>query len=181
MSSSQNKPLSVNDRQVGGTHYSAPYQHWDFVIDGGLSYMEAQITRYVARHRKKNGAEDIEKAIHYAEKLSTEAIAVSVLPNPFQGSARKAATRFITENGLVGTKEAQIILEASCWTDHRRDPPHIVMLLQDLLRDTYRGVGVSIMDPGEDERRQRAYDLARNSIPVEGPIDREGGTPARPR
>lgn len=60
---------SPNNRQVGGDHYSSSYQHWDFVEDVGLGYLEAQATRYVARWRKKNGLEDLQKADHYLEKL----------------------------------------------------------------------------------------------------------------
>src|SRR5579871_5220121 len=59
----------ANSRQVGGSHYRASYQHWDLVADAGLPYFPAQITRYAGRWRKKNGVQDVEKAIHYFEKL----------------------------------------------------------------------------------------------------------------
>lgn len=59
-----------NARQVGGAHYGgAQYQHWDWVVENNLGYLEAQITKYVARHRAKNGRQDLEKALHYADKL----------------------------------------------------------------------------------------------------------------
>lgn len=60
---------TANTRQVGGSHYAGAYQHWDFVLDSGMGYLEAQITRYIDRHEKKKGREDVEKALHYAEKL----------------------------------------------------------------------------------------------------------------
>ena len=66
MSSPQAPP---NTRQVGGAHYNATYQHWDLVADSGIGYFEGQITKYVTRWQKKNGAQDVEKAIHYFEKL----------------------------------------------------------------------------------------------------------------
>lgn len=60
---------SANDRQVGGTHYASEYQHWDFVVDAGLGYFEAQISKYGTRHRKKAGKQDLEKAGHFCDKL----------------------------------------------------------------------------------------------------------------
>lgn len=65
---------SANDRQVGGAHYNPGavagfYQHWDFVVDVRLPYLEAQATRYIDRHQKKNGRQDLEKALHYIQKL----------------------------------------------------------------------------------------------------------------
>lgn len=62
--------MSANDKQVGGSHYQSEYQHWDLMIDlYGQDYPKAQITRYVSRWRKKNGVQDLEKSVHYAEKL----------------------------------------------------------------------------------------------------------------
>jgi hypothetical protein len=58
-----------NRRQVGGTHYRASYGHWDLAADVGLGYFEGSITKYIYRWRKKNGVQDVEKAIHYYEKL----------------------------------------------------------------------------------------------------------------
>jgi len=60
---------NANERQVAGTHYNSVFQHWDFVEETGLDYIPAQITRYLARWRKKNGEEDIEKSLHYMDKF----------------------------------------------------------------------------------------------------------------
>lgn len=65
--------MNANDIQVGGSHYRSEYQHWDFVgrcLKG--RYLEGQITKYIARHHKKNGLEDVQKARHYAVKLLEE-------------------------------------------------------------------------------------------------------------
>lgn len=59
----------ANQRQVGGTHYAAAYQHWDFVLDCELGYLEGCATKYVLRWRQKGGFQDLEKAIHYCEKM----------------------------------------------------------------------------------------------------------------
>ena len=60
--------IDVNQKQVGGTHYNqVSVQHWDLVIFNKLPYLEAQITKYVTRWKKKHGAHDVEKSIHYLE------------------------------------------------------------------------------------------------------------------
>ena len=72
--------MSANDRQVGGTHYGEDYQHWDFAIDTRMPYIEGQITKYVDRHGRKNGRQDLEKAKHFAEKLFEAATTGAVAP-----------------------------------------------------------------------------------------------------
>ena len=62
------KLTHANSMQVGGSHYKTEYQHWDWVPNVGLPYYLAQISRYVTRWRKKNGLEDVRKAIHYTQK-----------------------------------------------------------------------------------------------------------------
>lgn len=58
----------ANDRQVGGTHYAAEYQHWDWIADIALPYLPATCSKYLKRWRKKNGFEDLEKSHHYLLK-----------------------------------------------------------------------------------------------------------------
>jgi hypothetical protein len=61
----------ANTRQPGGSHYrGASYQHWDFVAECDLGYFEAQFTKYLCRHKAKNGLEDVRKVDHFAEKLA---------------------------------------------------------------------------------------------------------------
>lgn len=59
----------ANDRQVDGTHYATPFQHWDLAAEAELGYFEGQISKYTTRHRKKNGLVDLDKAIHLTQKL----------------------------------------------------------------------------------------------------------------
>ena len=59
----------ANEKQVGGSHYRSEMQHWDFVEDNGVGYLEGCATKYVTRWRKKNGLQDLEKAGHYIDKL----------------------------------------------------------------------------------------------------------------
>ena len=62
--------MSANNRQVGGNHYKSDdgIQHWDLVNMLNLNYFEGQITKYLLRSRKKNGIQDLEKALHFLEK-----------------------------------------------------------------------------------------------------------------
>lgn len=60
----------ANDVQVGGDHYKKQkIQHWDYVISNDIPYMEAQIIKYAGRWRNKNGLQDLEKALHFLQKL----------------------------------------------------------------------------------------------------------------
>lgn len=58
----------ANKLQIGGDHYKVSIEHWDFVVANDLNYFEGQITKYVARCRKKNGVEDLKKAQHFLQK-----------------------------------------------------------------------------------------------------------------
>lgn len=58
----------ANKVQHGGDHYRSDFQHWDLVPRMGLSYFAGCASKYIARHRKKNGREDLEKAAHFIQK-----------------------------------------------------------------------------------------------------------------
>lgn len=60
----------ANDIQEGGMHYqNDPIQVWDFIVANNIPYLEGNVIKYVVRHKKKNGLEDLKKAKHYIEKL----------------------------------------------------------------------------------------------------------------
>jgi hypothetical protein len=63
---------TANDTQVGGGHYKTSdpraQEHWDIVRFHKLDYFQGQITKYVMRHRNKNGLEDLKKAAHVLQK-----------------------------------------------------------------------------------------------------------------
>ena len=63
--------MSVNEKQVGGDHYRSRCQHWDYAELNGLRYTEGCATKYATRNRKKHEDPrmDLEKAIHYVEKV----------------------------------------------------------------------------------------------------------------
>lgn len=59
----------VNEKQVGGHHYRAAYQHWDWCVDISMAYLEGCATKYVLRWKQKGGRQDLEKARHFVEKI----------------------------------------------------------------------------------------------------------------
>lgn len=60
----------AKDVQVGGNHYrDMAIQPWEFCQRNELNYAESNVVKYVCRHRKKNGKQDLEKAIHNIQML----------------------------------------------------------------------------------------------------------------
>lgn len=61
---------AANDSQVGGVHYKSAAQHWDYAVyNFGRGYLRGQVTKYVYRWRKKHGVQDLQKALHFLQKL----------------------------------------------------------------------------------------------------------------
>ena len=62
--------MSANDSQVAGKHYKEKaIQPWDYIALNGIGYLEGCAIKYLTRHKEKNGADDVKKAIHYCQKL----------------------------------------------------------------------------------------------------------------
>jgi len=59
--------LNAKARQVGGDHYQMPIQPIEFIQKNNIPYCEANAIKYLCRHRKKNGAEDLLKAKQYID------------------------------------------------------------------------------------------------------------------
>ena len=58
------------ETQEGGSHYkNMAIQPVEFIHGNSLPYLEGNVLKYVVRHRNKNGAEDIKKAIHYCQLI----------------------------------------------------------------------------------------------------------------
>jgi hypothetical protein len=72
--------MPANDSQIGGDHYKAEYQYWDFAHDVRLPYVPATAGKYIARWRKKDGSVDLQKALHYLEK--TIELNIAYVPSP---------------------------------------------------------------------------------------------------
>lgn len=61
--------MSANEKQIGGNHYKSTMECWDYILSNELGYLEGTAIKYLTRWRKKNGVEDLKKAIHFIEKL----------------------------------------------------------------------------------------------------------------
>jgi hypothetical protein len=89
-----------NSYQVGGDHYKTTYEHWDFVLNTGIGYLEGCATKYIARWRKSDKPGDLRKAQHYTAKLLAEfRTAYPRLRMP-QTSLRRELAAFITANRI---------------------------------------------------------------------------------
>ena len=60
----------ASSQQVGGDHYcKMAIQPAEYAQLNNLNFIEGCVVKYVSRHRNKNGAEDIKKAIHFLNLL----------------------------------------------------------------------------------------------------------------
>lgn len=60
-------PLS---EQIGGDHYKGfAIQPVEFIHANSIPFLEACAIKYLCRHRKKGGRQDLEKARHYIDLL----------------------------------------------------------------------------------------------------------------
>lgn len=86
----------ANDIQHGGDHYKgAEYQHWDWANDCRLHGLTWAATKYAARWRKKDGEQDVNKAIHYCDKAMEVGVVGSSVGKRFE-----YYWRFVTNNAI---------------------------------------------------------------------------------
>lgn len=58
--------MSALEVQEGGNHYKdLKIQPVEYIHTNGLDFFQGNVVKYVTRHKAKNGAQDIRKAIHY--------------------------------------------------------------------------------------------------------------------
>ena len=126
--------MSVNEKQVGGEHYRSPVQHWDYVELNGLRYTEGCATKYATRNRKKHEDPrmDLEKAIHYVEKVQDMYRNGVLLPRP--APVVITPEEFATANGLT-EDEAEVVRILTFW----ESDPELTRAIE-LLREMIEGV-----------------------------------------
>lgn len=96
--------------QEGGDHYQVKYQHWDWVLEAEIGYLAGNASKYISRWRKKNGIQDLSKALTYIDKM----IVTRDIPSAdwhYRSSRWKIAIltdRFIESAGLT-EEEGNII------------------------------------------------------------------------
>ena len=64
-------PQKDNDPINNPTHYDMPIQPLDFIRANRehLCFMSANVIKYVCRHKRKNGRQDLEKAMTYLKMM----------------------------------------------------------------------------------------------------------------
>jgi hypothetical protein len=63
-------PKSALDVQEGGNHYKTlGIQPVEYIQKNNLDYFQGNVVKYVTRHKSKNGAEDVKKALHYCQLI----------------------------------------------------------------------------------------------------------------
>lgn len=69
----ESQEMSYKTKQIGGDHYSGfAIPPIDFVVKNKLGFLEGNAIKYIVRHGKKNGKEDLLKAVHYIEMMIEE-------------------------------------------------------------------------------------------------------------
>ena len=102
--------MNANDIQHGGDHYrnDQGVQHWDFVAANfGTAYLIGNATKYISRYKKKGGLLDLNKALHYVQKLREVRKDGAVEVTPFANRITVAA--FCHANDIEAL-ESDIIL-----------------------------------------------------------------------
>lgn len=119
--------------QVGGNHYAAEYQHWDWAEEVRLGCMEYAATKYLTRWRKKDSLQDLKKAKSYVQKLIELVVnknrknRANFIPGAFE--------RFCTQNEVSG-RERDICIILTYW--HTEDQlATVVSMIQDIIYDNF--------------------------------------------
>lgn len=62
--------VSALDTQVQGSHYKdMKIQPVEFIHANSVAFMEGNVIKYILRHKAKNGAADVRKALHYCQLI----------------------------------------------------------------------------------------------------------------
>lgn len=64
------KDGSRDGHEVGGTHYGKmTIEPWDYIYANKLDFDSGNVVKYISRHKDKNGAEDVKKAISFCKHI----------------------------------------------------------------------------------------------------------------
>lgn len=107
-----------NERQIGGDHYATKQgpQHWDYAIQVlDNRYLEGNITKYVARHRRKNGRQDLEKALHYLDKLRSAYDSRLVFRPDLMSNDKKKIVAEFCDSAKLNMDEEGVMVMCAEW------------------------------------------------------------------
>lgn len=111
--------MNAHVEQVGGDHYQAQYQHWDWSAETGLGCLEYAATKYIARWGKKpgEGVEGLRKAITYLQKIKALGITFCSPAGLRPMRSQWRLEQFLTSSGLDGDSR-EIISIIDGWMGH---------------------------------------------------------------
>lgn len=95
--------MKATDIQIGGNHYKDMImQPIELINTLECSFIQGCIIKYISRYKAKNGAQDIEKCIHYAE------MAIQLKDRKYYRSDTyiKETNLFVAKISLLYCKEA---------------------------------------------------------------------------
>ena len=91
--------MKAFDTQVGGTHYSKyKIQPTEFFIANDIGFAEANVCKYMLRHKDKDGIKDILKAIHYIAMIVEKVY-------PDEKEIQEGLHKVLKEKGVVVVKQ----------------------------------------------------------------------------
>ena len=107
--------MSSYDTQVGGDHYKdMKIQPSEFINKNKMQFAEGNAIKYICRHQKKGGKQDLEKAKHYIDMIierdygddtyKSQTFEVS-LPNDLSISYDDVETRQMRQPQLFETED----------------------------------------------------------------------------
>lgn len=120
--------------QVGGKHYrTRGVQHWDVCVAVDLPYLPSAASKYVSRHRAKNGREDLEKAVSYLERHLL-AVAKNHYPsNANRGSRLAGSLEFMNwiSDARMDGRDTAILHDIMCAGNSQRAIVQIRALIEE--------------------------------------------------
>jgi hypothetical protein len=126
------KKLSANEIQHGGSHYKgAKFQHWDLIAKNKIGYLEGCASKYASRWRKKNGLEDLQKGVHYCDKILEVIAEYDYKPT---GRAPYSDLQMFFDQNDITDRDEQLAISHLCTWDStlciQLARKHMVLLLE---------------------------------------------------
>jgi hypothetical protein len=139
--------MTVDDTQVGGDHYRTAYQHWNLALKLKLPYLDGCATKYVTRWRKKEGIKDLQKGMHYLNKI-LEVGDYDIRRNP-NVAVDQEVKRFAEANDLT-FMEYQFMYLMCTYTEEKilRNARRLLMII---IADAKNSIPDEINIPGTPE------------------------------
>lgn len=98
----------VLEKQVGGSHYKGmPFQPVELFAKTHCTAFQANIWKYISRYKNKNGKQDVEKCIHYAE------LAEELNANGHLSKEQMLAVREFCEVNRLSRRQTRIVIMAA--------------------------------------------------------------------